>query len=44
MSIQQDKLTAIANAIRAKKGTTAPIIANDFASEIDSIPTGSQAV
>ena len=40
MSIQEEKLKAIADAIREKKGTTEPIKANDFASEILSIPTG----
>lgn len=34
-----DFLTNIANAIRTKKGTTAPINAQDFASEIASIET-----
>lgn len=33
-------LTSIANAIREKKGTTDPINAQDFASEIASISTG----
>ena len=33
----QDYLTGIADAIRSKKGTTAPINAKDFASEIESI-------
>ncbi len=40
MSTQQEKFTAIANAIRAKKGTTAAIAANDFATEIASIEIG----
>lgn len=43
MSIQGDKLKAIADAIRAKKGTTEPIIADNFASEIASIETGGGA-
>lgn len=34
-------LTNIANAIRSKKGTTSPINAQNFASEISSIETGS---
>lgn len=40
MSVQGEKLKAIADAIRAKKGSSEPIVANDFASEILSIPTG----
>ncbi len=40
MSTQQTKFTAIADAIRAKKGTTASIEANNFASEIASISAG----
>lgn len=40
MSTQQNHLTAIANAIRTKKGTTGKIVASNFASEILSIPTG----
>jgi hypothetical protein len=32
--------TAIANAIRAKDGTTAPIIGNDFAARVLAIPGG----
>lgn len=40
MSIQQNNFTEIANAIRTKKGTSNPIVANDFAEEILSIPTG----
>ncbi len=39
MSTQQEKFTAIANAIRTKKGTSDNIVANDFASEISSIDT-----
>lgn len=42
MSTQGNNLTAIANAIRAKDGTSAPIVANDFAARIAAIPTGSQ--
>lgn len=34
MSIQEDKLTEIADAIRAKEGSTDPIPANEFASRI----------
>lgn len=40
MSTLNEYLTSIANAIRKKKGTTAPINAQDFASEIESIETG----
>lgn len=40
MSVQGDKLKAIADAIRAKKGSSEPIKANDFASEILSIQSG----
>ena len=40
MSVQEEKLKAIADAIREKKGTTEPIKANDFASEILSIESG----
>ena len=36
-----DLLKSIADAIRSKKGTTAEINAQNFASEIESIPTGS---
>ncbi len=39
MSTQQTKFTAIADAIRAKKGTTDAIVANDFASEIIALDT-----
>lgn len=42
MSTQGNNLTAIANAIRAKDGTSAPIVANDFAARIAAIPTGQQ--
>ncbi|MFR9496687.1 MAG: hypothetical protein SNG81_10025 [Rikenellaceae bacterium] len=41
MSTQQERFTAIADAIRAKKGTTAAIVANDFASEIENLPSES---
>ena len=41
MSIQQDKFTEIADAIREKKGSTESIVANDFAQEIRSIGGGS---
>lgn len=37
-------LTGIANAIRTKKGTTAPINAQNFASEIESIEGGGSAI
>lgn len=40
MSIQGDKLAAIANAIRAKDGTTQPIEANTFPARIAAITTG----
>lgn len=40
MSVQGEKLKAIADAIREKKGTTDLIAANDFASEILSIESG----
>lgn len=40
MSVQGDNLTAIANAIRTKDGTSAPIPAEDFADRILAIPTG----
>ena len=43
MSVQEEKLKAIADAIREKKGTTGPIKANDFASEILSIESGGGA-
>jgi hypothetical protein len=39
-SIQETRFSEIANAIRGKTGRTAPIAANDFASEIGSIETG----
>ena len=40
MSSLTEFLTGIANAIRNKKGTTEPINAQNFASEIESIETG----
>ena len=40
MSIQEIKLTEIADAIRAKEDSTDPIVANDFASRILALPTG----
>lgn len=40
MSYQETKLQAIADAIREKDGTTAPIPANDFPARIRAIPTG----
>lgn len=40
MSVQEEKLKAIADAIRLKKRTSELIVANDFASEILSIETG----
>lgn len=38
--VQDTTLTAIANAVRAKKGTTEPIALTDFAAEIESIQSG----
>lgn len=40
MSIQEEKLQAIADAIREKDGTTEPIPAKDFAERIRAIATG----
>ena len=40
MSYQEDKLQAIADAIRSKKGTTEPIKASDFATEILGLSDG----
>lgn len=40
MSTQETKLTAIADAIREKDGTSEPIVANDFPDRIRAIPTG----
>lgn len=40
MSIQEEKLQAIADAIREKDGTTEPILANDFPDRIRAIETG----
>lgn len=40
MSIQETNLSAIADAIRTKDGTSAPIPAQDFADRILAIPTG----
>ena len=40
MSVQETKLKAIADAIRAKDGTTEPIPANDFADRILALETG----
>ena len=40
MSVQETKLKAIADAIRAKDGTTEPIPANDFAGRILALETG----
>lgn len=40
MSIQENKLKAIADAIREKEGSTEPIPANDFSARILAIPTG----
>lgn len=38
--VQDTTLTAIADAVRAKKGTTEPIALTDFATEIESIQSG----
>lgn len=38
--VQDTTLTAIADAVRAKKGTTEPIALTDFAAEIESIQSG----
>lgn len=40
METQREKLTAIADAIREKDGSTEPIVANDFPDRIRSLPTG----
>jgi hypothetical protein len=40
MSIQQSYFTGIADAIRSKTGKTAPIVASNFAEEINSIEVG----
>lgn len=40
MSIQQEKLSAIADAIREKESSTEPIVANDFPARIRAIQTG----
>lgn len=42
MSTQGDKLKAVADAIRAKEGSSAPIAANDFPARIAAIETGTQ--
>lgn len=42
MSTQGDKLKAIADAIRAKEGSSDPIAANDFPERIAAIETGTQ--
>jgi len=42
LSTQGDKLKAIADAIRAKEGSSAPIAANDFPARIAAIETGTQ--
>jgi hypothetical protein len=38
--IQDTTLTGIADAIRLKTGSSAPIVVNEMADEIESIPTG----
>lgn len=43
MSYQEEKLQAIADAIRSKKGTTEPIKASDFATEILGLSDGADA-
>lgn len=40
MSTQETRLAAIADAIRAKDGTAAPICANDFAERIRALQAG----
>lgn len=42
MSTQGEKLKAIADAIRAKEGSSDPIVANDFPARIAAIETGTQ--
>jgi hypothetical protein len=42
LSTQGDKLKAVADAIRAKEGSSAPIAANDFPARIAAIETGTQ--
>lgn len=42
MSTQGDKLKAVADAIRAKEGSSDPIAANDFPARIAAIETGTQ--
>lgn len=44
MSYQEDKLTAIANAIRTLKGTSGSITASNFASEITAYKTALNGV
>ena len=44
MSVQGDRFKAIADAIRAKKGTSDPIKASDFATEIASIEAGGETL
>ena len=40
MSVQENHLKAIADAIRAMEGSTAPIPASEFAARIQAITTG----
>lgn len=40
--IQDTTLTNVANAIRSKDGTSAPIQVSDFATRISNIPSGEQ--
>lgn len=42
MSVQEERFSQIAAAIREKDGTTAPIAALDFANRIRAIPTGTE--
>ena len=44
MSYQEERLTEIANAIRAKKGTSDKILAKDFATEITNLTTGAEPI
>lgn len=40
MSVQETKLSAIADAIRESEGSSEPICANDFAARIRALQTG----
>ena len=43
MSYQEERLGAIADAIKYKSGNSSPIVANDFAAAILNLPTSSSA-